>query len=76
MRGRVVAEVLPYVASRRYIMAAMETMEEVDYKEEFVFVDEYFPIDLHEEVVIAETLDTTDVVTEQREDHEEIIHGK
>ncbi|XP_014281355.1 zinc finger protein 271 [Halyomorpha halys] len=56
-------------------MAAMETIEEVDYKEEFVFVDEYFPIDLHEEVVIAETLDTTDVVTEQREDHEEIIHA-
>lgn len=57
-------------------MAEVEVMEEVALKEEFVFADEYFPIDLHEEEVVAETIDPSDVVNEQRDDHEEIMHGK
>lgn len=61
---------------QRDVMAALAPMEEVVLKEEFVFVDEYFPIDLHEEEVVAETIEAADVVNEQRDDHEEIIHGE
>lgn len=53
----------------------METIEDCGYREEFVFVEEYFPLDLHEEEVIAEPLEVEDVVQEQKPDPE-IIHGK
>uniref|UniRef100_A0A224X7W6 Putative zisupton xm n=1 Tax=Panstrongylus lignarius TaxID=156445 RepID=A0A224X7W6_9HEMI len=57
-----------------YLIVEVETIEDCGYREEFVFVEEYFPLDLHEEEVIAEPLEVEDVVQEQKPDPE-IIHA-
>ncbi|XP_014245729.1 zinc finger protein 271-like [Cimex lectularius] len=56
-------------------MAEMESIEDCGFREEFVFVEEYFPLDLHEEEVVAETVETEEVVAEEQEENDEVIHA-
>ncbi|KAL1132473.1 hypothetical protein AAG570_010428 [Ranatra chinensis] len=55
-------------------MADADIVDEVEIKQEYVYVEEYFPLDLHEEVVIAEPYEAEEVVIEEQVvDNEEII---
>lgn len=55
--------------------AEYQIMDEDEPREEYVFVEEYFPLDLHEEEVVAEPLDAQEILV-QAADHQEIVHGK
>lgn len=57
------------------IMAETE-MTEDSYTEEYVCVEEYFPLDLHEEEVVAEPLDGQEITIIQPIESHEILQGK